>query len=391
MHLLDQYSLATSSIVGKPYILEKYFPLPYNKYVVFAPFSKPSKNYSYYQDVLDILRTILKENGIEIVQVGAAGEHGFQNCYHTQGRTSLNNVYHILKNSLLYFGADTYAQHFSSAIGIPSVILISNNFSNNVRGYWNRDKQIILEPDRTKRNPSFVLDEGPNKQIDEIKAENIAKAICQLLNLPFNYPYETIYTGETYKNKLIEMVPDSVTNISNLGIDSIIIRLDYLFNEDILTHQMGHCPVTVVTNRPIKQEILQYGRGGRIKQLCYIVDKDNNVEFAKSVIKNGIPLSMVSYLSEEELNKFKLDFLDVALITRKDIKTKNSIKEIEGVPPEKLFYKSSKITLSQGKIFLSKSDWLEQKSVATVNQIAPISCSDEWLKDLEYFTILKEK
>ena len=142
MHLLEAQCLITSSKASKPYILEKYYPLPFDKYIVFAPYSKPAKNFSYFHDVLDILIPILKNAGITIVQIGGQNEPPFPDCYHLQGKTSLNQAYSIIKNSLLYFGADTFSSHFSSAANIPSVVLISNNHSNNVRGYWNRDKQI---------------------------------------------------------------------------------------------------------------------------------------------------------------------------------------------------------------------------------------------------------
>lgn len=389
-HLLDTYAIATQSKVGKPYILEKYFPLPFNKYIVFAPISKPSKNYSYYQDVLEILLPILKEQQIEIIQIGVSGEPSFGGCYNIQGKTSLNQIYHILKNSLLFFGADTYASHFSSALGIPSVVLISNNWAANVRGYWNQDKQIILEPDRTKRKPSFSLDEGPNKQINEINCEKIAASVCQLLNIPFNYPYETIYVGESYVNKILESVPNSVTNIANLGVDSVVLRMDYQFNENILQHQMQHCPVSIITDKPINIDILRNYKP-RIKQLFYIITKDHDVAFAAAVQKLSIPLQMFSYLPEEELNKFKLNYLDISTIYPKAIKLKDDIKELKDIPSGKLFYKSSKTTLDSGKIFTSRAALLKNQPSQTINQIAPIIDDETFWKDLEYYMVVREK
>lgn len=391
-HLLTAYAAATQSKIGRPYILEKFFPLPFDKYIVFAPFSKPSKNFSLYQDVLEILYPILNEQKIQIVQIGAAGEQGFPGCYHTQGKTSLNQVYGLLKNSLLYFGADTYASHFSSDIGIPSVTLISNNYSSNVRGYWNQNKQIILEPDRTKRKPSFSLDEPNPKQINEIKIEDIAAAVCKQLNLPFNFPYETVYVGEQYQNKMLEMPPSSITNISNLGTDSLIVRMDYEFNETILQHQMSHCPVIIVTDKPINLEILKNFKP-RIKQLIYLITKDHSPTFASAVQKLSVPFQMFSYLSNDELNKFKLEYLDIATILPKNAKTKSEIKEIKDIPINELYYKSCKHVLSNGKIFSSKAGWLKNQPVDTINQIMPVlpvDCAD-WDLELEYFMVFRKK
>lgn len=390
MHLLETYALATSSKIGKPYILEKFYPLPFDNYVVFAPYSKSAKNYDRYSDVLDILHPILKNQGMEIVQVGGPNELPLPNCYHTQGKTNINQVYNIVRNAKLYFGADTFVQHFASYIGVPSVILISNNHARNVRGYWNQDKQIILEPDRIKRKPSFSLDEGPNKQINEIKSEDIAKAVCQLLNIPFNFPYETLYVGENYTNKILESVPRAITNPQNINVDSLVLRMDYEFNEQVLAAQMQYIPATIVTNKPINLELLKNYKS-RIKQIFYVVEKENSPEFVRAVQKLSIPISLFSYLSEEELNRFKLEYLDLALIVRREIKKKDAIKELKDVPVDKLYYKSSKSTLDSGKIFTSKAAWLVNRPTNHVNEIQPLIDSDETWKELEHIMILKKK
>ena len=391
-HLLTAYAAATQSKIGKPYILEKYFPLPFDKYIVFAPISKPAKNYSYYSDALEIIIPILNKEGITCVQVGATGEVGFQGCYQLQGKTSLNQVYFLLKNSLLYLGADTYASHFASALGIPSITLISNNFSSNVRGYWNQDKQVILEPDRTKRKPTFQMDEGNNKQINEIKVEDIAASTCKLLNIPFNFPYETIYIGESYTNKILETVPTSIAKIDNLGTDSIVVRMDYEFNEQNLAFQAQHCPVIIVTDKPINLELLKAYKP-RIKQIFYIITKDHNPTFASAIQKLSIPLQIFSCLPEEELNKFKLDYIDIAAIMPKNNRTKDKIKEIKDIPANELYYKSCKHTLYNGKIYPSKAAWIKNQPCEMINQIMPVEpvdC-DEFYQDSEYAMIFRKK
>lgn len=389
-HLLDTYAIATQSKIGEPHILEKYYPLPFNKYIVFAPISKLAKCYSYYQDVLDILLPILNKNDIQVIQVGAAGEPGFNGCYQLQGRTTLTQVYYLIKRSLLYFGADTYASHFSSASATPSVVLISNNFSSNVRGYWNRDKQIVLEPDRTKRKPSFSLDEPFPKQINEIKIEDVAAAVCKQLNIPLDFPYETVYVGETYNNKILEAIPCGVTRIDNLGTDSVAIRMDYEFNEQILQFQMQHCPVVIVTDQPINLEILKNYKP-RIKLIFYIIKENHNIAFAEGIKKLNIPLQMFSYLPEEELNKFKLEYLDIGTILPKNIKTKENIKELKDIPPDQLHYKSCKHSLMSGKVYSSRAAQLKDQPVTFINQITPIIDNEEWWREIEYFMVFRKK
>ena len=55
MHLVEQYALACGAKIDKPYIYEKFAPLPFNNYITFSPFSKPAKNYDYWREVLFML------------------------------------------------------------------------------------------------------------------------------------------------------------------------------------------------------------------------------------------------------------------------------------------------------------------------------------------------
>ena len=393
MKLIQNYSLQSGQKIGKMQILEKYYPINCDKYILIQPYSKPAKNFDYWDDVIEILYPILKEHGISLFQVGAGNERSLPHCHNIQGKTSLGQIFYLVSKAMLTLTADSFVSHLAGHYDIPRVILVSNNYKECVEPYFGgKDKQIILEPDRTKRKPSFQLDESQNKQINEIRPEKIAESACQLLGLPFNFEYETVYVGEQYQNKMLETVPTSITNVANLGTDSVIIRMDYEFNETILQHQMQHCPVIIVTDKPINLEILKNFKP-RIKQLIYLITKEHNPNFASAVQKLSIPFQMFSYLPNEELNKFKLDYLDIATIHPKNAKTKSEIKEIKDIPPDQLYYKSCKHTLSNGKIYSSKAGWLKNQPVNTINQIMPVAPIDspEWELEMEYFMVLRKK
>ena len=393
MNLASLYSLTSGQKIKNIDIIEKYYPLNLEKYLLFHPFSKSSKSYGFWQDVLEILYPILKDAGYSIVQVGLQSDPLLSGCIDLRGKTTINQCAYLCSQASLGLLCDSFISHLAGHYDIPRVILVSNNYKECVEPYFGgKDKQIILEPDRTKRKPSFQLDESQNKQINEIRPEKIAESACQLLGLPFNFEYETVYVGEQYQNKMLETVPTSITNVANLGTDSVIIRMDYEFNETILQHQMQHCPVIIVTDKPINLEILKNFKP-RIKQLIYLITKEHNPNFASAVQKLSIPFQMFSYLPNEELNKFKLDYLDIATIHPKNAKTKSEIKEIKDIPPDQLYYKSCKHTLSNGKIYSSKAGWLKNQPVTTINQIMPVAPIDspEWELEMEYFMVLRKK
>lgn len=393
MHLAQLYSLTSGQRVDKINILEKYYPLNLEKYILFHPFTKPSKSFSYWQDVLEILYPILKEQNLPVVQVGLSNELLLQGCIDLRGRTSVNQIAYLTSKATLGLLCDSFVSHLAGHYDIPRVILISNNYKNCVKPYFGSpEKEIILEPDRTKKKPTFQLDEGNNKQINEIKPEEIAKSVCQLLNIPFDFPYETVYIGESYTNKILETIPTAIAKIDGLGTDSLIVRMDYEFNEQNLAFQAQHCPIIIVTDKPINLELLKAYKP-RIKQIFYIITKDHSPAFASAIQKLSIPLQIFSCLPEEELNKFKLDYIDIAAIMPKDTRTKDQIKEIKDIPVNELYYKSCKHTLCNGKIYPSKAAWIRNQPCEMINQITsvePIDC-DEFYQDSEYAMIFRRK
>ena len=68
MRLLDTYATNTGSKIDKPFIYTKYFPLPLEKYITLqAQTPYDSRNYSYWQEVLEIIRPYLSKENIHIV------------------------------------------------------------------------------------------------------------------------------------------------------------------------------------------------------------------------------------------------------------------------------------------------------------------------------------
>lgn len=379
MHILNSYALNSASKIDKPFILEKYFPLTVDKYITLQPYSKGAKTYDWMKEVISLIFPVLQEAGITIVQVGGPNEAGLDGCYQTQGQTNINQLAYIIKGGLLHAGVDSIGCHLAGGYNKKIVGLYSNNYINCVRPYWGKaEDQILLEPERKDgEKPSFSLEENP-KSINTIKPEKIAAAICDLLGLEYEFPYKTVSFGNLYNYpKLVEMTPNTAINISNMGIDSIIVRMDFLFNEAVLANQMQICPVSIVTNRPINLDLLTQFKP-RIKQLIYIVDENHNLKFAEAIHKSGINFALMSHLSNEELNKIKFDYMELGLIHRKDLQIFDASK--------KYFYKTNKYTLGRQKIYASHADYVADRPVLNLNSdFLPILDNELFRRELEYF------
>ena len=56
MHLLETYSLNCGAKIDRPFIYESYFPNPIENYILIQTETQfDSRNYSFWQDVIDIV------------------------------------------------------------------------------------------------------------------------------------------------------------------------------------------------------------------------------------------------------------------------------------------------------------------------------------------------
>lgn len=364
MHLLERYATSCGVKIGKPFIYDNFFPLPFDKYLCFQPFSKyQSKNYDYWQEVINIISPYLNEHNIKIIQIGVKDDIQFNNCLYLAGQTNISQAAYIIKNSILHFGADSFAAHIASGYNKKIVAIYSNNNIENVKPYWSEEKDVVLlKPEGGTIKPSYSAGENP-KNINKIKAEDIAKNILNLLNIKYDKIPKTIYIGEDYQNKTFELILDKLINPSSIPIPNPIIRMDYLFNEQALNLMLKEKRCIIITNKPINIDLLKAFKAN-VAQIIYIIEEDNDFNFVKAMKENAIPYNLISYLKPEILNKFKINYMDYGLIFDKTYNTKDktNIKDTDN-----LLYISSKILVSSEGQFKSKFDWLNKNGNKVVD------------------------
>jgi hypothetical protein len=350
MHLIERYATACGVKIDKPYIYDTFFPINVEKYISFQPFSKyPSKNYDYWDEVIATILPYLKQNNITLVHIGAKNDKPINNTLNLCGKTTIPQAAYVIKNSIMHIGADSFAAHIASGYGKKIVALYSNNNINNVKPYWTKPEDMILLNPKINKKPQYSVDEAP-KSINSIKPETIAEGILKLLNIPYGNLPQTIHIGNEYINKTLEIIPDKPINPAQIGLDTVVIRMDYVFNEQVLELFLQQKKCIILTNKPINEELLKKYRQN-IPQLIYFIEKDNDVSFVKTLKRNTINAGFISYLSEEELNQFKLDYMDYGLIIKRNYPT----DKIEA--NNNTYYKSSRILISSEGQFNSKYQW----------------------------------
>lgn len=371
MKLLESYSRSTSvDLKHKPYLYEKYFPFPSDvtKYITLQNSSgMPAKNYSYYQEVVDILFPILEENKIKIVLLGDKDSGQLSKVLDFRGHTNIGQAAYLIKRALLHIGNDSWMCHYAAAEEIPLVSLYGSTTIDNHSPYHiNKDKAILLESNRNGNKASFQREENP-KTIDLINPEDICKAICKLLNIKFDYLFKTLSLGKVYHSKIIESAMDSIVNINALGIPNIICRLDYspILNIPILIEQMKLGKVSIVTDKILPLSLLQQFRG-QIIDIIYEIKENHNPNFCKDLQQLKIPYRLFTKLSDEVLNPIKLNYLDYNIISRLEKKVPDILKNKD---ISKIYIRGAKFIIGAKGLF--NSYWAYKNHTTIPNIDAP--------------------
>lgn len=365
MKLLENYSRSCSvDIKSKPFIFQKYFPLPsdLNKFITIQNKSgMPAKDFSYFNEILDILKPYLDKENIKVIHLGQDSPP-LNNTINLNNQTNLGQSCYIIKKSLAHISVDSWSCHYAAVEEIPLVALYgSTTIENHSPYHFNPDKTIFLESHRNGNKASFQREENP-KTVDFIAPEVIAKSVCKLLNIEFNYEFRTLLIGKNYQNKIIESCMDSVININTLGIQNIICRMDYLYNLNNLVNQARVGKISILTDKVIPIELLQQIRGN-IVELIYEIKEDNDPNFCKQLIENKIPYRLFSKLPDDKLNLIKLNFLDYAIIHKVESKIPDFIKDKD---INNLYFKGGKYIISNKGLFCS---YWSYKNGTTISQI----------------------
>ena len=355
--------------------------------MTFQPYSQGSiKNYDHWQQVIDLILPIFEKENISIIQIGKEGEKSIKGCSDIIGQTNVNQAAYIIKKGDFHFGADSFGVHLASAYGKKILALYSNNLIKNVGPYWSENEDVVLlEPDRKGKKPNYSLEEYP-KSINTIKPEDIAQSICDLLDLDFKKPYETIYIGERHSSDpSLAFVPDSLHYVEGKDDKPIELRMDYHFDEANLERQLQICRCGIVTEKAIDLNILKSYRP-KVAHLIYKITEEDDPSFISNVRKLGIQIMLVSNLPKDKVESKKIDYYNVGRINVIEESNKdliNEIKELKG-----LLYKSSKVIMSNRQTYSSYPKY--EKKSPSMGNFEPIEKTQEFFDDLDHFHVIKK-
>jgi hypothetical protein len=377
MTLIEQYALQSGSKISKPHLYQKFFPIS-GKFITIHPSSgMESKNYDYFPEVLVLMTDYLKQNNLYVVQLGGKDDTHIGGTTPLHGKTDIHQTAYILKHSKLHICNDTSTMHVASWLGTPTLALFGPTNPKVSAPYWG--KAEILESHRDGEKPSFNPKET-SKTVNLIRPEVVAaKALSMLSGAKTENLIESLYFGPKYVNFIIEAIPDQLLDPEVF--DGLInIRADYLLNEDYIFAQASKNKVSIITDKPLTIDKLKAVKRN-VVNLTYILDNDD-INFAKSVKSSGIQLNLITH---NEPENYRFRYMDIGTVEYLPKK----IEKAELVA-DNVYVKSSRVLLSNGKVYISKQHWEKGLNCPSIDNTESPILSGEFLTDLNCYYIYRK-
>ena len=143
-HLVEEYAKNLGVKIAKPIVSKHFWPLPFDNYITICLEGEtPSKNYKYYEIVIDMVKKFLQAKGIKIIQIGSSKSSKLNNVDARIFDLNFKNSAYIISKSKLHIGVDNIFSHYASSADVPLITIFGNVYANVSRGYWGK-KQIKI-------------------------------------------------------------------------------------------------------------------------------------------------------------------------------------------------------------------------------------------------------
>jgi hypothetical protein len=380
MNILEKYSLNCGVKIARPSAASSYFPLRDENYIVLDLRNKyPTNIYELFSDVLAYIDSSLKAANIKIYAFNSderdiiAGTQPFVNL------TKKQEAY-LVKNSLLVVSGDNLSAYYAAAFSVPSVGLYSAYPAACTAPLWGT-LHSSLSSDRCGNLPSYGMAETP-KTINFIRPEKLAAVILKKLNINCPIDVETIYIGDHYPVKVVEVIPDHVAPSDFLQGRAINLRADYHFHEERIIHWLQGRMVNLLVEQPINLNLLQYFKQN-IVQLTVNINDSFSKEYLESVVATGIKLEIFCE-HKERLSDFRFQLFDFE-VEESIFKSKTDLDQSLNKFNKNTKFLSGKILISEGEKY-SCLEAKKQKNVLTGEPEIVYDTKDFW-KELDHYRL----
>ena len=375
-HILEVYAKDLGvKATGKPEMQKHFYPNTLEKYITLHCDTKiQSKQYDYWDVVLNIVKPFLNQNQIKIVQTGSADLtkiNGVDKVFIVNKK----NLNYLISKSLLHVGIDSMPVHIASAFSKKIVALYSHTYKETCYPYWSSEKDAItLSPDFSEKKPSFSNQEH-QKRINEIKPELIAQSILDQLNIKEKVKFKTIKIGNDFHHENVEIVPNFNGLATELKDKGINLRADLHFDIQAIINWCRFSLVSLHIKNEIPVETLKLMT--KLKQVVFKYTKEiHNTDLNKffKILKSYKINILIICDDKDIIPEVRLKYFDYNVVQINY--PKNEIKASK--------FLSKKKFITNGNIFPSES------SANRLDKTNNFVYDDFSSKELEYLYLYDE-
>ena len=380
MNVLEKYSVNCGVKISRPVVASSYFPLVDEKYIILDGRNKYKTNvYELFPDVLAYLQKSFDNEGIKVYAFNDKQEDVIMGTQPFINLTRKQEAY-LIKNSLLALCGDNVTAYYAAALGVPCVALYSAYPAACTAPIWG-DLHTSIESDWLGNLPAYGVEETP-KAINFIHPEKIANTLLRKLNLGDSINIETVYIGDHYPTKVVEVIPDFVAAPDFLQGRAINLRADYHYHEERVVHWLQGRTVNLLINEPINLNLLKYFQKN-IVQLTVNINEKFSEQYLKDVVATGVPLEIFCE-NKDELSAYRFKFFDFD-IEESIFKSKKDLDESLNKFNKNTRFLSGKILISDGEKY-SCLEAKKQKNVLTGAPEIVYDTKDFW-KELDHYRL----
>ncbi len=375
--LASTYARSTGLLLASPDIKELFYPHPWERYITLQSGAKQqAKQYSWWQEVIAMIKPILDANKIAILHLGGKEDPQVNGVQDLRGKTTWLQSNYLIKRSLCHVGNDSFLVHCAGWNYRPICALYGSTDKGPHGPYWfDPSKTTLLSSHRMGGLPTFVMQEMP-KTIDFIPPEQVANSVLRLLGIQDQFPHTTTYIGALYQHVVLELIPNVCPAPQFCPELAILVRMDMLFSEEVLVAllQTGR-KVNIVTKRALNPQILAQFRAQILSYAHEIVPGVDEPPIPYTdAVRSMFPTNHVFFTRERDEKKVadlrftyfdhvvintqydvtKEEYLTSALVYLNRPNTpENRLDLSNQIAQNKVRFKTNKYILSSTSIFLS--------------------------------------
>ena len=378
-HLIEEYAKSLGVKIGKPVIVDHFYPTLDDKYITIHTDNKiDSKNYEYFIQVINLLTPILNKYGYKIYQIGGSEDPKLDNVNAHFLNLNYKQSAYLIKNSKLHIGIDSLPIHIASMYDVPIVALYSHIYPSNAYPYWSSKENVcILESDKKDLKASFSYQEHP-KSIRTIYPETIAQNALRLLKLDEVLNFKTLFIGSNYHIANVEVVPNFRAKLEDQKDKTIYIRADLHFDDQNIAFWCANYKCKIISNEIIPLDLIhQFSQN--IDHIYFkLLNLDIKNEYFEEIKKLKVKFTIVTK-DKENLSKIRNNYFDyIVEYDNEDERIQNQ-KKYNG----KFF--TNKVIISNSKVYASEAHMKLEKSIDINNEV--LHDEDCFWKDAEHFYI----